>query len=215
MTIPYIFLIDLARPTRTNKLLIKQGDSNSRKLQFVLMYDTKAYDMTDVIAAVVSIKLPDGSTIADMADILTDDDGNQINKLEYVITDVVTENYGTADLVVQLVNQDNSVLETFDFYILIRNEIYELPSGIGEDIASPELSGLRDLISRAEQATAKIEAMSMSTTLPNPFPLRLIIENETYEYNGSSTKQIELDMIGYLSDIKVTTTAIEWPVSEE
>lgn len=212
MTIPYIFIVDLARPARTNTVLIKQGDSNSRSLEFVLMHDTRALNTKQVIAVTVSIHTPDGSTIADVASLVPDSDGNNTNHLVYTLPGIIGEQRGTSDLTFSLIGSDDSVLETFDFYAIVRNELYELPSGVGQEGTGPDLSGLRDLISRAEAATSKIEAMTMSSTLPNPFPLRLDIDGTTYEYNGSSTQEITVESLTYLSDIAVTTTAIEWPL---
>lgn len=68
-------------------------------------------------------------------------------------------------------------------------------------VSESDLSGFRDLLNRCLVAVEKIEAMTESTTLPNPYPLNINLEGELIQYTGSETKAISINDVAYISEL--------------
>lgn len=217
MEVKYNFVVDLARPSKTNTMLVSQGDSNSRMAIFTLMNDGKDFDLTDAIAAYVTAKTATGTTLVDSANCtivtrdeeVTDDQGNKstkkvnTNKITYVLPEQVTAVSGRTTLTITI-QATSAVLTTFEFYVDTRNELYNTNTYSNED----DLSGFRDLLNRALTAVQKVETLTGNSALPNPYPIRITIGSQTYEYNGSNTVEIELSELPYLGSYSKETTKI-------
>ena len=150
MNVVYDMVVDFARPSKTNTVLVMQNDANSRVLRFILMNQGRPFDTSGV--AIVSIKAvkPDGKVIYDNASVSQDSDGKNIN----------------------------------------------------------DLSGFRDILSRATEAVAKIEELTKQSALPNPYPLRIIMGDQTFSYDGSLIVNVHLTGIAYLGNKKKETAVI-------
>lgn len=199
MYITYTFFVDFARPQRTNELLVSQYDDMSRVARFVLMNNGKPLDIDEEYAVTVNALLPDESVVLVEAALSEDEEGNQINEILFPIPSVMTKAVGKSTLTISVYkksegNVPSHQLSSFEFYVNTRNEIY---SGSQQD--EDEIAGLRDLMERAADAIATVEQFAAQTALPNPFPLRTLMEGETYDYNGSS--MVTLNFGNVLSDV--------------
>lgn len=190
MDIMYTFLVDFARPQRTNELLVMQNDALTRVARFVLMNNGKALDVSDVDAVTINAVLPDESRITAEASLLTDDDDEPLNEIIYAIPASMTSAIGKTVVTISLystpANSDPKLLNSFEFYINTRNELNRDDGDDGDDYA-----GIRDLINRALEAVALVEQLIARSTLPNPYPLEIILEDVTYRYDGSEWVQVD------------------------
>lgn len=181
MVITYTMVIDFARPYKTNTLLVVKDDANSRKIRFILMDNGKTFDTSDVMQVIVKAIKPDGSLVLGVGDVSVDEDENPINEITYLIPDTLTDVTGKSVLTLTLIGGSQEQLSTFEFYLNVRNELYNEDDVADED----DLTGLRDLITRARAAIEAIEAMTLQTSLPNPYPLNIQLDGETHSYRGN------------------------------
>lgn len=196
MNVKYDMVVDFARPAKSNTLMISEGDTNSRECSFTLLSNKKDMDMIDVTVATVRGVKSDGSVIYGDATIETDDDGNKTNVVTYTIPAAMTDEAGNVTMTITLLGSDNSQITSFEFYVKVRNALYNEDDLVSES----DLSGFRDLLNRCMKAVQKIEEMTENEALPNPYPLSVEIEGETTQYNGTSAKEIHLNDLAYLSE---------------
>lgn len=206
MKVVYDIVIDFARPSKTNEILVSQGDHLTRVPHFILRANGKELDVSDVSTYTITAVKADGSKEYESGTLDTDDDGNQINEITYEIPQALTDTTGTCTCAIALNGSDGSVLHSFEFYIRNRNELKQ-----EDDSSEDDLAGFRDILDRAEEATEKIEALSNMSKLPNPYPLRGVLGNTQFSYDGSETVTIKLTGVAFLSDKKVKATQISWP----
>lgn len=189
--IDYTFVVDLARPYKANTLMVMQHDANSRVVHFLLMDDGKRYDMTGVSGVILTAVTPSEATIVSDLEIVQDEDGNNTNEVVYTIPSDITMTAGRTTMVITLY-ADNLQLSSFEFYVNTRNELYNV--GAYDD--TDDMTGFRDLLTRALSAVSRIETMTVASELPNPYPLRLILDtNDVYSYNGAETVEVSFDGI--------------------
>lgn len=209
MDIMYTFLVDFARPQRTNELLVMQNDALTRVARFVLMNNGKALDVSDVDAVTINAVLPDESRITAEASLLTDDDDEPLNEIIYAIPASMTSAIGKTVVNISLYsnpeNSDPQLLNSFEFYINTRNEL-NMDDGDDED----DYAGIRDLINRSIEAVALVEQLIARSTLPNPYPLRIILENTTYNYDGSHMVTVDFgNLLTRIDDLLRRIIALE------
>lgn len=189
--IDYTFVVDLARPYKANTLMVMQHDANSRVVHFLLMNDGKRYDMTGVSGVILTAVTPSESTIVSDLEIVQDEDENNTNEVIYTIPSDITMTPGRTTMVITLY-ADNLQLSSFEFYVNTRNELYNV--GAYDD--TDDMTGFRDLLTRALSTLSRIETMTIASELPNPYPLRLILDtNDVYSYNGAETVEVSFDGI--------------------
>lgn len=210
MSVLYDMVIDFAWPSKTNTILVMQGDHLSRVCHFVLKANGKDMDVSSVSNYTVKAVLSDSSVIYDTGVLDVDDCGKQLNEITYAIPQALTENTGLTTVTVQLAGDDGSILRSFEFYIRSRNELMQ-----EDDSSDDELAGFRDILNRATEAIEKIEALSTKSRLPNPYPLRIYFGDKTISYDGNETISLSLSGIGYLSSYKEAATTIVWGSDEE
>ena len=210
MSVLYDMVIDFAWPSKTNTILVMQGDHLSRVCHFVLKANGKDMDVSGVSNYTVKAVLSDSSVIYDTGVLDTDDYSKQLNEITYSIPQALTENTGLTTVTVQLAGDDGSILRSFEFYIRSRNELMQ-----EDDSSDDELAGFRDILNRATEAIEKIEALSTKSRLPNPYPLRIYFGDKTISYDGNETTSLSLSGIGYLSSYKEAATTIVWGSDEE
>ncbi len=209
MSVIYDMVIDFAWPSKTNTILVMQGDHLSRVCHFMLKANNKDMDVSEVASYTVKSVLADSSVIYDTGILDTDDERRQANEITYAIPQALTEQTGLTTVTVQLNGDDGSILRSFEFYIRSRNELMQ-----EDDSSDDELAGFRDILNRASEAIEKIEALSTKSRLPNPYPLRMYFGDKTISYDGNETVSLNFTGIGYLSEYKEAATAISWGSEE-
>lgn len=210
MSVLYDMVIDFAWPSKTNTILVMQGDHLSRVCHFTLRANNKDMDVSEVASYTVKAVLSDSSVIYDTGILDVDEDSKQINEITYAIPEALTEQTGLTTVTIQLSGDDGSILRSFEFYIRSRNELMQ-----EDDSSDDELAGFRDILNRATEAIEKIEALSSKSKLPNPNPLRLYFGDKTISYDGNETVSVSFTGISYLSTNKEEVTAIVWGSDEE
>lgn len=196
MNVEYDLVIDFARPSKSNTIIISEGDSNSRMCRFVLLSNKQSFDMLDVSTATVKGIKSDGSVIYGDGTIVKDDDGNNINEVLYTLPAAVSDISGKTTMTITLMSVRGEVITSFEFYVQTRNSLYS------EDdyISDSDLSGFRDLLNRSNAALEKMEQMTQKEALPNPYPINITTNKEEYHYNGSETVDVALGDIAYLAE---------------
>lgn len=210
MSVLYDMVIDFAWPSKTNTILVMQGDHLSRVCHFTLRANNKDMDVSEVASYTVKAVFSDSSVIYDTGILDVDDDSKQINEITYAVPQALTEQTGLTTVTIQLSGDDGSILRSFEFYIRSRNELMQ-----EDDSSDDELAGFRDILNRATEAIEKIEALSSKSKLPNPNPLRLYFGDKTISYDGNETVSVSFTGISYLSTNKEEVTAIVWGSDEE
>ena len=195
MKLTYDMVVDFARPNKSNTIIVSEGDVNSRVCHFTLLANKTPMEMLTVTAALVRAVKQDGTVIFGDATILQDEDEHYINEIEYTIPAAMMDESGNITMTVTLLGSDNTQITSFEFYLKVRNALYNEDDLVSES----DLSGFRDLLNRALIAIQKIEVMSENTTLPNPYPLNLNIEGTETAYTGSEQVDITLEDMAYIS----------------
>lgn len=196
MQVKYDLVVDFARPTKSNTIIIAEGDANSRVAHFVLLANKLPMQMTDVTVATVKAIKDDGSVIFGDARIIEDDNGNKLNEVEYIIPASMTDYAGNVTMTISLMSSMNELITSWEFYLKVRNALYNEDDYVSES----DLSGFRDLLNRSEAAVKKIEEMTAQNALPNPYPLTINLEGEEIVYTGIETKEITLEDMAYISE---------------
>lgn len=196
MKVSYDLVVDFARPSKSNTIIISEGDTNSRVCHFVLLANKVPMDMSTVTVATVRGVKGDGSVIYGDATILTDDNDNYINELEYTVPAAITDEAGNVTMTITLLGSDSTQITSFEFYLKIRNALYNEDDLVSES----DLSGFRDLLNRALTAVQKIEVMTESETLPNPYPLTINLEGVENVYSGAQAVTLTLEKMAYIAD---------------
>lgn len=194
MQVKYHMVVDFARPNKSNTVLIAENDANSRNCFFKLLFDKEPFDMTGVTTATVLGITSTGQRIYGDAIILQDEDGNNINELSYLLPPIVTETAGNVTMTITLADNVGARITSFEFYIKVRNALYNEDDFIDED----DMEGFRDLLARTRAALEKMEQMVQQEALPNPYPIRITVDNVEYEYNGENLVEILMGEVAYL-----------------
>ena len=202
MVVNYNLVVDFARPSKSNTILIAEDDANSRNCRFTLLADKQPFDMTDVVTAVVNGILPDGSIVIDEATIIKDADENNTNVVEYLVPNAFAATPGAITLTISLNDNLGSRITSFEFYLKVRNALYNEDDYINDD----DLDGFRDLLARSQAALEKMEQMTENDALPNPYPFRLQVDGVQYEYLGDEVVDVFMGDVAYLGE---TTGSVE------
>lgn len=197
MKVIYDLVVDFARPNKSNTIIISEGDKNSRLLHFTLLANKQPMDMIDVSVATVKGIKADGSVIYGDALIVKDDEGNNLNELEYVIPANFTDLANKVTMTITLMANDGSTISSFEYYVEVRNALYSEDDYISQE----DLNGFRDLLNRCMAALEKMETMVEKDALPCPYPLNLTIEDEEFNYNGANQIDIELKGMAYIEEL--------------
>lgn len=200
MQVKYNMVVDFARPNKSNTILVAEDDANSRKVTFTLLFDKAPFDMTGVTTATVMGITPTGARIYDVATIETDEEGNIINVVSWVIPAALTDTAGNIILTITLADNVGGRITSFEFYVKVRNALYNEDDYIDED----DLEGFRDLLNRTRAALEKMEQMVQQDALPNPYPIRIQLDNVTYEYSGANLVEILRGEVAYLGPVSGT-----------
>lgn len=202
MQIDYKFIVDLARPSKTNTLLVMQNDANTRVAHFYLMNNGLKFDPTGVMSVLITAKLPTGATIVQDAefepeldedgDPVLDDNDNPVltNEIIYALPSAITESAGKTVMVITMTGAQ-SQLSSFEFYVNTRNELYNFDDYSDEST----FSGFRDLLDRSLEALAAAED-KIDQFNPTSFPLQLVNlkteggEAVSYVYNTTASVQV-------------------------
>ena len=204
LNVVYDMVVDFARPSKTNTVLVMQNDANSRVLRFILMNQGRPFDTSGVAIVVIKAVKPDGKVIYDNASVSQDSDGKNINEVVYTVPPALTSTSGQVTMTITLQSAANESISSFENYLLTRNELYNEDDYASDD----DLSGFRDILSRATEAVAKIEELTKQSALPNPYPLRIIMGDQTFSYDGSLLVNVPLTGIAYLGNKKKETAVI-------
>lgn len=200
MNVKYNMVVDFARPTKTNTILVSERDNNSRLCHFVLMEDKQPFDMSDVVSVMLKGVASNGSNIFEdvTGNIILDEDGNKTNKIEYTLPDTITNYAGTSTITVTLRSALNETITSFEQYIKVRNTLFNEDDEATEE----DIEGFSDLLNRVQDALSQLEENVKNDSLKNPYALR--IQNldgvSTIDYDGHELVTVSFGNIGYLSD---------------
>ncbi len=205
MNVVYDMVIDFAWSSKTNTILVMQGDHLSRVCHFTLRANGKDMDVSDVLSYTVKSVTADSSIIYDTGMLDVDDQSVQINEITYALPQALTEQTGLTTITIALNGDDGSVLRSFEFYVRSRNELMQ-----EDDSDDDDLAGIRDILNRATDAIEKMDALANKSKLPNPNPLRLRYGEKTISYDGSETVSVNFSDTCYLGKEEKTVTDIVW-----
>lgn len=198
MRVKYNMVVDFARPSKSNTVIVSEDDANSRLCHFTLVDDKKPLDMTGVVGATIQAK--QGSNIIQSTygevTILEDEDGNPINEIEYLIPGEFTKLTGTVTAAIELQFEDAEYIRSFEFYLVVRNALYN-----EDDLADAEdLESFKEIVRKTQAALSKLDANIQSGALPCVEPFIIEVDGVTYTYYGDKNGKKEINM-GYVAYI--------------
>lgn len=154
MAITTNIVLDLANNSRKHIVEVKQSDRSSRTLRFTILNKSVAYDMTSVYTATFKGIKPDDSVIYASGDIETDDDGENINIVDYTMSDAALSVTGTITFELQLLASNGEIINSFEFYVNVINQLYDEDDLLSES----DLSGFKAYLVRTLNAAVKTES---------------------------------------------------------
>ncbi len=204
LKISYTMTVDFARPSKSNTILIMKGDTGTREIDFVLMNNGVPLDVSEVSVVIVKAVNSTGAKIYDSTEVLRNEMGERINRVDYTIPAAIANVSGKTTLTLTLMAGENE-LSSWELYVLVGNELYDEDGEASDDTTA----GFRALLSRMNAAVQRVENMSTVTELPNPNPFRLVIGKDQYTYNGAETVEVALGTMPFLGDTKYSTAEIK------
>lgn len=196
MEVLYNLVADFIRPSKSNTIVVSENDNGTRVLHITLLNDKVPMDMTEVVSVILEGVTSSGAKIYDECEILTDEDGNQINEVRYTLNDEITKTAGKITLTVSLRDFSGNQITSFEMYVSVRNALYSEDDYIEEK----EIQGFRDLLTKCQAALKKMESMVEKEALPNPQALNVAMEDVTYNYNGADQVDIDLTNLTRFAD---------------
>ena len=161
MEIPYTLIIDLARPLKSNTILISEGDARSRRLYIVLMNNGKKLDMKDVQTVTIKGVKADDTILFGDCTIVTDAEGQPTNTVTYVLPSALADLPGRTTYTLTLNSETAELITTPEFYTQTNRQLYDEDDYLSES----DLSGFRDYMNRSlASATAAEHAKAQAQT---------------------------------------------------
>lgn len=201
MDVKYKMVVDFARPSKTNSIIVSEGDTNSRVCCFTLLFNKEPFSMIDVSVATVRAVKQNGSVIYGDATISVDEDGNKLNEVTYTIPGSMTDEAGKVTLTITLMSSTGEQITSFEFYFVVRNALYNEDDYISEE----DLAGFRDLLNRSLAALERMEAMTQNDALPCPYPFDLTVDGNLNSYNGSARIELNMGNVARIDESEVIT----------
>lgn len=208
MVIKYDLVADFARPSKTNTIVISQHDKGTRMCEFTLMADRKDFDMSDVNNINILGITSNGHRIIEDATayIVTDDEGNYTNKIQYSLPEEVTRYAGTTVITLTVVSKSGDVITSFETYITVRDALYDVDS----EISAEEEKNFKALYNEIQAALAILKENVKNEALPNPEVLRIIADGmEPIEYKGDVARQVDIGSVIHLVDSEELDESID------
>lgn len=134
----YDVMIDLMNP-RQNILCLKRGDKGASAIRFTIMNNGNPFDMSDVSVATVKGVKPDKTIIYADATIEKDEEGNNINVIDFDLPEQSTTVIGKSTYELTLQDVGLAIITTFDFYVSVEDLLYNEEDYLSED----DLAGFR------------------------------------------------------------------------
>jgi len=141
-------ILDLSTNSRKSTVEIKQTDRSTRTLRMTLLDGNKPIDMSDVRTATIKGIKPDETIVYAAAEIEKDAEDNNKNVVLYTMSDHVTEASGKITCELQLVTGAGEIIQSFDFYIDVINQLYDEDDILSES----DLSGFKAYMIRTLNA---------------------------------------------------------------
>ena len=151
MRINHKVTIDFARNTPVHLEIPKSG-TNSETIEFFILENGNNIDMTTIGLASVKATTPQGTIIFN--------DVSEIgeNSITYTVSDTIMAQTGKTVCVLQLFNQSEILINSFEFYVEVMPGLYDEESLLTDD----DVSGFRSYALRAINAAESCEALSAS-----------------------------------------------------
>lgn len=147
MVLKHKIVVDFAR-NRYIEVEVTKGSKNMVVLQLYLLENGKKIDVEQIGAISFKAEKPDGNIVFNDVDRVMED-----GHVEYVISESIMGVAGKTVCVLQMVDQDGKVLNSFEFYILVQSSLYDEESMV----SASDMSGFRAYMIRAENAAKDSE----------------------------------------------------------
>lgn len=207
MNVQYDLVVDFKRPSKSNTIIVSENDDRSRVCHFILVQDKQPMDMTDVVSADIIGTKPDGTVVFDTSnvEIVRNEAGDCLNELMYTVPGNLTSVSGTVTMRIRILSE-TSKIESFDFYLVVRNSLYNED----DEIDKETYDGFRELLEQCQKTLEEMKKYAGEATRPNPFPISITVEDDTYTYSGISPVELSITNVAYVGeDIVIETEALE------
>jgi len=216
MKVTYKFVVDLARPSKTNTIIMSENDNDSREVLFVLTADKKPFDMSDVKHVTLRAVHGSGSNTAIydeditnsiITETTTDEDDNETivktNEILYLVPGFITGYAGTTTVSITLYGEDKSQLTSFEWYMCVRSTLHSTSDD--EEVSDDDVQSYKTMYLNLKQMIDDISTKLDKTEYANPEALRIVADGVTYDYKGNEAVEITFGNIAYLDSASSTT----------
>lgn len=147
MTLEYDVIIDLAKENDVT-IQIPKGDAYSRVINFNILNNGNAFDMSEAVGGGIKAVKPDNTVIYNDIDEITDD-----GIVKYTIASQLTTVAGECSLDVEIFDSDGVTLTTFAIIVLVKNSTFD-----ASDLVSVnDISAIKSYLARALKAATSAE----------------------------------------------------------
>ncbi len=154
MNIVHKLVIDLQN-NRSIMVELKKGGGNAYTLEMMLVSGGGVLDMSDIYTATIKAVKPDESIVYADAEIVKDENGNNTNKVVYVLSEAALSVTGKSIYEVMLMDSNGTTVNSFDFYVNVINQLYD--ENDLYDVS--DVSGVRAYMARALRAAQTAEEL--------------------------------------------------------
>jgi len=158
MEVVHQIIVDLKDNSRTHTIEVRKGSVNAVKMRCTLINGGVPVDMSDVLTATVQGVKPSGAIIYADADIEKDEEGNNINVVSYVFSNIALAETGHSTYSIELMSSLAQLIYSFDIYVDVLNQLYDEADLWGEN----DLSAMRSYMTRTLNAAQTSEELKAS-----------------------------------------------------
>lgn len=145
--IVYPLVINLNKPSKNYRILVKRGDDKSRAIKFTLVNNGVKYNLDgNDVASLRAIREDGAITFADCE---IKEDGT----CEYTFTENMTSAAGLVTAELSIVTGVGETISTFEFYIIVEKILYNENDYVSES----DLSGFKEYLAKARAAAEAAE----------------------------------------------------------
>lgn len=168
-------MLDLQKPNRSINIELMRNDDRAREINFSIMSNGKKLDTKDIEIATIKGVKPDGTII--YSDCAIKEDGTVV----YEISDNMASVEGKVTLMLELWSMANEMIQSFEFYILVKNQLFDE----NDFMSTNDLGGFKSYMTRAQAAANAAEYVKNAFEVENGSltQIKQEYENTLDEYN--------------------------------
>lgn len=187
--VEYRVKLDVTKPGRQAQVNVKQGDTESRKINIYLFASTYPFDISEVSSAIIRAQKPDDTILFNACELNSD-------HIAYVITNQTIAVAGTVICEVTLYGENGQVLATPCFSIEVEEKLYSDDEVESQDEftaleeAMRKAAGLKDGTTFTPSLDKETGDLSWSNDGGLDNPETVNIKGDAFKYEDFTEEQL-------------------------